>query len=444
MRSHLVVGTLCLGLSCAACSETEQNTGFEEPPAQSSGGATTSTSGQTSTPTAGSEPSGAGMSTTTAGGSSSTSAGASAQAGSSTTQGGSEPQAGEAQGGQAQGGTEPQGGDAQGGESQGGSEPEGGESAGGSSAGGGGEGGMTMNDPFAPIPSTGCGQDPGQPLEEYQRYTLTPAEVGAACSDRIPPEACDAGANLNVAMDADMMPRTDREYFVRLPANYDPTKAYRLVMIAMGCYDQAEEKAYHFYEYDEGEAILVTMQYVGTPDDPCFDDFIVDSPDFPFIAAVHQNLLDNFCVDENRVFFGGYSSGGWITNSVACLFGGDGGWVRAVGVYTGGLPPYLENNEWTCSPGPTPAIFFHDSMDMDNPIAKNELARDRLLEANGCQGTDTEPYMLGFGASDQPCARYTGCPDDYPVVWCETTGVPHSDSNDALVGPGFWSFFSEF
>jgi hypothetical protein len=287
---------------------------------------------------------------------------------------------------------------------------------------------------------------PTQALEEYVQYTLTPSEVAAACN-LSPPVACEAAANLNVAADADGVARTDREYFVRLPAGYDPNVPYRLVYLAPGCYGQAEEKIYALQNVDMGEAILVTMQFVGTPDDPCFDDFIVDSPDFPFIEAMQRELDQGFCFDRKRVFFGGYSSGSWLANSAACLFGGDGGFIRAIGAYTGGLPPYLANGEWTCAPGATPGMFVHDSTDMTNPIGGptgGAAARDRLLQANGCSGTATEAYTLGSSAPSQPCARYTGCPADYPVVWCETTGVAHDDANDALVIPAFWTFFSQF
>lgn len=326
-----------------------------------------------------------------------------------------------------------------------------------SAGGSGGSGGSTV---YTPEPSAGCGVAATQALEQYVRYTFTPSEVAAACN-LSPEAACEAAANLNVAQDGEGNARTEREYFVRLPTGYDPNKPYRLIHVAMGCFDQTETKAYPMHEVDSGEAIYVTMQYVGTPADPCFDDMIPDSPDFPLVEAIQQRLDETVCFDRKRVFFGGYSSGSWLANSVACLFGGDAGFIRGIGAYTGGLNPFVGGGTFPCQPGPTAGIFVHDRLDMENVPAGGLAACGLRLQSNACAepgvvcdvpGDDPtamiapgDPYViegLAQGAPQHECKLISGCSPENPVVWCWTSDVEHSDSADALIIPTFWQFFS--
>jgi hypothetical protein len=47
--------------------------------------------------------------------------------------------------------------------------------------------------------------------------------------------------------------------------------------------------------------------------------------------------------------------------------------------------------------------------------------RDDILQRNGCVGTATAVYDPAY----PQCLKYTGCPTNYPVVWCPLIGVTH-------------------
>jgi len=87
---------------------------------------------------------------------------------------------------------------------------------------------------------------------------------------------------------------------------------------------------------------------------------------------------------------------------------------------------------------PIAAILLTGTGDGANPIdgdTGSALARDEILMTNGCVGTDTTP----FAASDNNCVQYTGCPAEFPVVWC-TPGGGHQGGDGAhwaAVG-AFW------
>src|SRR6185503_13057271 len=90
-----------------------------------------------------------------------------------------------------------------------------------------------------------------------------------------------------------------------------------------------------------------------------------------------------------------------------------GGVIRGISAGAGGLrmerpPP---------SGIPIAAILLTGTGDGANPIdadTGSALARDEILMTNGCVGTETMP----FTASDNNCVQYTGCPAEFPVVWC--------------------------
>ena len=60
----------------------------------------------------------------------------------------------------------------------------------------------------------------------------------------------------------------------------------------------------------------------------------------------------------------------------------------------------------------------------------------RLLMENGCSMTETKPWDPAFPA----CVAYQGCNPLYPVVWCQTSGMGHSNGG-MYSSKGFWKFW---
>jgi hypothetical protein len=74
---------------------------------------------------------------------------------------------------------------------------------------------------------------------------------------------------------------------------------------------------------------------------------------------------------------------------------------------------------------------------MANQISGSLTNLDRILALNKCAGKDTTPW--GEGTLKSICKLYTGCPADYPVVFCTSTGRAHDSQNDNAL-PAFSQF----
>jgi polyhydroxybutyrate depolymerase len=238
---------------------------------------------------------------------------------------------------------------------------------------------------------------------------------------------------------------TDRSYYVRLPADYDPSKAYPLSIGGGGCgnTDGTSGNGGGLSALPQGQklAIQVGLNYVYPQNaGACFADDYVNTPDLPYFDAVLAQLEAEYCVERGQVFVAGFSSGAWETYLLGCARAGV---VRGIGTAAGGLrmtrPP--------CTQFPVAAILVAGLNDTENPIGplappgKNDSlgsapARDDILARNGCTGTDTEPWDPAYPA----CAKYTGCPAAYPVVWCAIDDG-HGTGGD-ISSKGFWKFWS--
>jgi predicted esterase len=250
--------------------------------------------------------------------------------------------------------------------------------------------------------SAGCGQSPTQAIAKFVLQMETVAVAPAYAPTY-----------------------TNRVYYVRLPARYDPAHAYPTAFLGPGCGLNGLNAIPVQTAAMEG-AIIVGLNGVAN----CFNHDAADTPDLPYFDATLAAVEGSLCVDTSRVFVGGYSSGSWLANTVGCARGNV---VRAQGSVGGGLPPAPP-----CT-GPVAAMYVSDSDDMTNPTATVKLALQRVLTANGC-GTETEPYDFGVPS---PCVQYKGCMPRYPVVWCLTSGLGHSDQSGTMISTlGFWHFWS--
>jgi poly(3-hydroxybutyrate) depolymerase len=261
-----------------------------------------------------------------------------------------------------------------------------------------------------------------------------------------------------------------RPYSVKLPKNYDPTKAYPVVLGGGGCGGNAANFAGNpggGYQPDNtGSSIQVGLQYV----DRCFADGggdfaknkLTDTPEVPYVRQVIAEVENHYCVDKSLVFETGTSSGGWESFTTGCAAGD---LIRAIGPVSGGLrltrPP--------CT-GPQAAIMVESLMDGANPIGPivpvdtnldstgSAPARDEILKRNGCVAQDfvfdysdtttklgNAPHTAWDPAYPM-CVKYTGCPAAYPVVWCALNGpnCGHQCDNTGGVNykNGIWKFWT--
>ena len=171
--------------------------------------------------------------------------------------------------------------------------------------------------------SAGCGKPAAQPSGQYKEFSLTVACEAANARDRI--------------------------YYVRLPAGYDPARAYRTVYLGPGCGPPQDStptvpKTYPMEAASDPDAILIAMEQgfynkaeynrgdcSDSPDSGvtnlchyCFDDgagtTCPESVEYGYFDLLHKQVESDFCVDTDRQFFAGYSSGGWMAHQLGCQF----------------------------------------------------------------------------------------------------------------------------
>jgi hypothetical protein len=269
------------------------------------------------------------------------------------------------------------------------------------------------------------------------------------------------GATLGSTIPAKAGPRT---FWVRVPADYNPNKKYRTVYVGQGCgpYDQANTSTYFLFKKNSGgdeEAIYVALDI---PRDmvnmDCYDNR--DGPasqEWEAFQLFHTVVDENYCVDNDRVYVAGYSTGGWLSNMYGCYFSGDGlhpgsdpstqrvfapeYHIRGQLVTTGGEP----DNNPPCN-GPVAALWIHDVNDNGNPISGNISALERVLKINNCvypsASSPTAPWHPEVPGIGTVCQQYTSCPKEFPVVFCKTAGFGHG-SQDARAIPAYTTFMAQ-
>jgi poly(3-hydroxybutyrate) depolymerase len=262
---------------------------------------------------------------------------------------------------------------------------------------------------------------------------------------------------------------THRSFAIRLPTGYDANKPYPLVFQGGGCGSTngkggATGGENLVSDADKGNAIAIGMSYV-YPDGAgaCFADEYENTYEIPYWEAIYKQVTENYCIDLEKVFIGGYSSGAWMAYTTALAKSGK---IRGMGAGAGGLrekhPPR--------SNIPFAAMLITGEGDDTNPVHKTKdgttcagseaqgcwkgeiicgfpgaetcydtgsaHARDEILKINGCVGTTTQQYDKW-----PACKQYTGCPAAFPVVYCMPAGG-HTKGDDAF-NPGIWDFWKK-
>jgi pimeloyl-ACP methyl ester carboxylesterase len=341
----------------------------------------------------------------------------------------------------------------------------------------------------------------GSAAAAYGRFTMMITAQSVVQFNTMP------GANQPVA----------RQYFVRLPDNYDNTKPYRVIYQGTGCGKRQDDdptapKAQPPLATDPNSvgartgAILVQLEQgtynpatynQGAPCNPmnmsgcttnsayCFDDWAFDNPlavmtssipDGPpsgavamekgYFAALHTAIENAYCVDKNREFYAGYSSGGWLAQQLGCWFPDV---LRAQANVTGGVPPLIKAMPNYCVQHPIAYFSIHNNPDPSNTFQGSVDGARRAFGLNGCTGTFPIPPSAGAAAipaglevyqitdstgkvlvpnnSAFRCYHYTTCPAAYPMYFC-VSGIAdpnmQHDAQGATSAPAFWEFFSRF
>jgi poly(3-hydroxybutyrate) depolymerase len=237
---------------------------------------------------------------------------------------------------------------------------------------------------------------------------------------------------------------THRNYYLRLPAGYDPSRTYPVVIGGPGCGGTSDSSGQSVSRVvPAGQAIEVGLSYVvSAAATSCFADHFTNSPDVPYFDAVLADLQGKYCVDTGKVFVHGFSTGatmslvmGHSRSSVVRAVGTAAGQERKIrppgnGPFAAMLVAGINDTSNPIGPVPEPGATMGDNYGLT-------VARDEILAGNGCVGSATTPW----DASYPSCVKYTGCPASYPVVWCATDDGHGVSSNPAYTS-GLWKFWN--
>jgi hypothetical protein len=320
-------------------------------------------------------------------------------AGSTATPAGSSGAGGAASGGAGQGG-----GITAGGASGGGAASSGGAGAGtgGSSAGQGGSGGAGGG--TADVKSKGCGQM--RTLKDGKNMLTTNG--------------------------------MQRTYALRVPANYDNTHPYRLILGFHGATSSSEsvelsnapdQSYFGLLKLSEGSTIFAAPD-ASTPDriwKPDRDGV----NDVKMVEDLLTQLKNDLCIDTSRIVAEGFSHGGAMTWTLACALPGT---FQAAVVHSGGGLPIPK----TCQPIPFISALGNDGSGQD-------MSSDFFAMTNGCT-VESLPLPPKGG---HVCTDYKGCSAGHPTRYCDYDG-PHTPSHidpgqsQSWVPQEVWKFLTQF
>jgi poly(3-hydroxybutyrate) depolymerase len=273
------------------------------------------------------------------------------------------------------------------------------------------------------VPSDGCGKDPGQALMTYVKYM----EMVTGVTTKQAP----------------------RNYYVWLPNNYDPKRAYPTVFVGPGCYSDGAHGIQ--IQVASGDNAIVIGLDPSTSVDPegrqCFDSqTLPNNPEIPYVEQTVAKVEAAFCVDKSRLFIEGFSSGSWLSYMMGCVDGGPGGLFKAQGNASGedlGWDTKNMTDGFTCK-GPTPWLGAHNNPDGNNGYPGG---RDHEIKMNGCTMPPvTVPYDAGPMVKPPKagvtidCEQYMGC--KVPTIFCTTTGLGHDpQESTGITNYGMWKFW---
>jgi poly(3-hydroxybutyrate) depolymerase len=241
-------------------------------------------------------------------------------------------------------------------------------------------------------------------------------------------------------------------YHVSIPADYDPSIRYPLGFAFHGDgrnhFDCRDPDCYGFQGVIGQQAVLVYMQSLRDPPDAVeggWGDARDDN--VAFFEAVLDATTAELCIDDQRVFVAGTSSGAIFANVLGCRLGDR---LLAVAPVAGSTP---ETDDCAGTPA---ALVIHGVDDPHVTFEKGQAARDFYAARNGCS-LSTEPPIATIHddirakrdadptVEATACVDYTDC-GAAPVRWCEHSYGGYDDSTHGWppdAGQLIWDFVQD-
>lgn len=263
------------------------------------------------------------------------------------------------------------------------------------------------------ILATGCGggtSDSGSTsmnstaLSSSSSNTASIAAAAAAVSSK----GCGSAASFANGKYTLTSDGLSREFLVSMPSNYNPQKAYPLIVglhwrggqatdVYNGKSWASQKPFYGLKELYGDNAIFVAPNGLDSGwANP-------NNRDVHFVQAMVGQLKNGLCLDGSRIYATGFSFGGMMSNAIGCEMGDT---FRAVAPMSGSLWSGCSNSQ-----NKVAAILLHSKVDSVVGYQYGEEARDKYIAKNSCT---TSTRAIGTNG----CVEYQGCNSKYPVAWC--------------------------
>lgn len=235
------------------------------------------------------------------------------------------------------------------------------------------------------------------------------------------------------------------DYILSIPSDYSKDSAYPLGFAfhgfgRTGAQCQAGD-CKGFQSVMKEEALLVYMKSFSDG----WEQTAIREQNVDFFEAVLEEIESEFCVDENKIFVAGTSSGAHFSNVLGCRFGDK---LQAIAPVAGYLP---ESDNCV---GQVAVVAVHGIDDPHVTFDAGETARDFFRAQNGCSTTSV-PDLSGVHAeirasrdkkeTQLKCVDYEDCDSSFPVRWCEHSEGGYDDSTHGWPSAGgqtVWDFVS--
>ncbi|KAK5655892.1 hypothetical protein OQA88_5431 [Cercophora sp. LCS_1] len=237
-----------------------------------------------------------------------------------------------------------------------------------------------------------------------------------------------------------------RQYFVKLPANYDSNHQYRLIFTMHpvgGSGQQIASGANAYYGLPPLINDTIGAIYVaptGTSGALGVGWWNNGGSDITLVKDIIKAVEDDLCIDQNLRFSTGFSHGAAMSFILACALGKE---LRAVAVLSGS--PQISG---ACPGGTEPVAWYsqHGTRDQVLPIAGGRQMRDRFVKNNGCTPKEAKEPARG---EKHIKTVYEGCNPAYPTVFVAFDGDHTPSPRDPSASRTFsdtytWEFFSQF
>jgi poly(3-hydroxybutyrate) depolymerase len=276
------------------------------------------------------------------------------------------------------------------------------------------------------VPSSGCGK--ATSLKGESQTTINVTEAGAG----------------------------NRQYYIRLPDNYDQNHPYAL-WFAIHCLNGSAENVAHSepdnranYEYfgmwklanpagGKATTIFVAPQGINAG-------WGEGAKDLAFFRAMITKFESELCIDTSRIFASGFSMGGSMSYALACAMPDK---MRAIGMYSGGSMSGCDQSKR----GPVSIFISHGTEDGTCTWpGSGEPQINDLAKRCGCQTEDLASECHPTSRMDPVCITYKGCNPGYAAEACifkgEHIGSPGTQGtygkNDTWVPQKHWDFVKQF